>query len=96
MSTALEKLISLKILLEDMEQDLGLTALSSAEKSLYFAAQILKSDEGIVETKQMMSHMFTQNISRPTFFRALSKIEAKGLIRNSGLKVVGSFEVVDV
>jgi len=96
MSSAFERLISLKILLEDMEQDLGLTSLSSAEKSVYLAAQSLKSDGGIVETKQIMTHLFTQDISRPTFFRALSKIEAKGLIRNSGLKVMGSFEVVDV
>jgi len=96
MSSALERLISLKILLEDVEQDLGLTSLSSAEKSVYLAAQSLKSNEGIVETKQIMTHSFTQNISRPTFFRALSKIEAKGFIRNSGLKLMGSFEVVDL
>ena len=76
------RLISIKLILEEMEQDLGLEALSEVEKNVYLAAQALKSSIGRVETKQIQAHSFTQNMSRPTFFRALipfSKLELYSL-----------------
>ena len=42
MSDLVEKLISLKVMLEEMEDDLGLAALSEFEKNIYLAAQALK------------------------------------------------------
>ena len=84
MSDLVEKLISLKIMLEEMEEDLGLAPLSEFEKNIYLAAQALKSAEDTVKTKQLRSHSFTQSMSRPTFFRALQSLEEKRLIARSG------------
>ena len=89
------RLISIKLILEEMEQDLGLEALSEVEKNVYLAAQALKSNIGRVETKQIQAHPFTQNMSRPTFFRALKSIEAKGFVSRADSKKVGVFQVTE-
>ena len=79
-SNFVKKIILLKQMLDDMEQDVGLTSLSGVEKNVYLAAQDMKSNIGLVETKQILDHRFTQKMSRPTFFRALKSIETKGLL----------------
>jgi len=79
-SNFVKKIILLKQMLDDMEQDVGLTSLSGVEKNVYLAAQDMKSNNGLVETKQILDHRFTQKMSRPTFFRALKSIESKGLL----------------
>ena len=94
MSNLIEKLISLKVILEEMEEDLGLAPLSEFEKSIYLAAQALKSPDSTVKTKQLRGHTFTQSMSRPTFFRTLQSLEAKVLIVRSGSKKIGLFVVV--
>ena len=93
MSDLVKKLISLKVMLEEMEDDLGLAALSEFEKNIYLAAQALKSPDSTVKTQQLREHTFTQSMSRPTFFRALQSLEKKGLIARSGSKKIGLFVV---
>jgi hypothetical protein len=93
-SNFVKKIILLKQMLDDMEQDVGLTSLSGVEKNVYLAAQDMKSNNGLVETKQILDHRFTQKMSRPTFFRALKSIESKGLLAHSNRKKVGLFLVV--
>ena len=81
-------------MLDDMEQDVGLTSLSGVEKNVYLAAQDMKSNNGLVETKQILDHRFTEKMSRPTFFRALKSIERKGWLSHSDGKKVGLLIVV--
>ena len=76
-SDFVKKIILLKQMLDDMEQDIGLSSLSGVEKNVYLAAQASKSQDGLVQTKQILKHSFTQKMSRPTFFRALKSIEKK-------------------
>ena len=93
MSNLVEKLISLKVILEEMEEDLGLAPLSEFEKNIYLAAQALKSSDSTVKTKQLRGHSFTQSMSRPTFFRTLQSLEEKELIARSDIKKTGLFVV---
>ena len=93
-SNFVKKIILLKQMLDDMEQDVGLTSLSGVEKNVYLAAQDMKSNNGLVETKQILDHRFTQKMSRPTFFRALKSIERKGWLSHSDGKKVGLLIVV--
>ena len=53
-SNFIKKIILLKQMLDDMEQDVGLTSLSGVEKNVYLAAQDMKSNNGLVETKQSL------------------------------------------
>ena len=92
-SNFVKKIILLKQMLDDMEQDVGLASLSGVEKNVYLAAHDMKSNNGLVETKQIIDHRFTQKMSRPTFFRALKSIESKGLLSHSDGKKVGLFLV---
>ena len=93
MSDLVEKLISLKIMLEEMEEDLGLAPLSEFEKNIYLAAQALTSPDSTVKTQQLREHTLTQSMSRPTFCSALQSLEGKGLIARSGSKKIGRFVV---
>ena len=81
-------------MLDDMEQDVGLASLSVVEKNIYLAAQDMKSNNGLVETKQILDHKFTQKMSRHKFFRALKSIESKGWLAHHYSKKVGLFLVV--
>ena len=92
-SNFVKKIILLKQMLDDMEKDLGLASLSAVEKNVYLAAQDTKSSDGLVRTKDILEHKFTQDMSRPTFFRALKSIEAMGLLSHSDRKKVGLFFV---
>jgi len=92
-SNFVEKIILLKQMVDDMEQNVGLASLSGVEKNVYLAAQDMKSNNGLVETKQILDHRFTQKMSRPTIFRALKSIEIKGLVTHSNGKKVGLFLV---
>ena len=92
-SNFVKKIILLKQMLDDMEKDVGLASLSGIEKNVYLAAQDMKSSNGLVKTKQILDHRFTQKMSRPTLFRALKSIETKGLLSHSDGKKVGLFLV---
>jgi hypothetical protein len=89
-----KKIIFLKRALDDMEHEIGLSSLSRGEKNVYLAAQASKSQDGLVQTKQILKHSFTQKMSRPTFFRALKSIEARGLLSYADDKKAGLFTVV--
>lgn len=95
-SKLIEKVILLKRMLEDMEQDIGLSSLTNVEKAVYLAAQDVKSPNSLVETKLIIEHAFTQKMSRPTFFRALKAIETKGFIKHSDVKKVGLFLICEI
>lgn len=89
----LKKFITLKLLLNEMEQDLGLSDLPDGEKNIYLAAQDLSSEGKYVRTKDLLDHKLTQNLTRPTFFRCLKAIQAKGMLKPSARKQRGEFEV---
>lgn len=90
---SIDSIIRLRLLLEDMERDLGLDQVSSAEKMIYLAAQDVKSSDGFVQTKDMIEHKLTKGLSRPTFFGGLKAIQNKGLLKNSDRKKTGEFKV---
>ena len=88
-----KKIITLSLLLNEMEQDLGLSALTAVEKSIYLAAHDLKSEGHFVATRDLLEHKLTKNLTRPTFFRGLKSIQEKGLLKHSSRKMRGEFEV---
>ena len=61
-SSIVENIIRLKSMLGDMEQDFGLAELSSVEKNVYLAAQDIKSHDDIVETKHILSYIYSENV----------------------------------
>lgn len=90
----LKNFITLKHLLNEMEEDLGLYDMLDAEKNIYLAAKDLSSKCSYISTKDLTEHAFTHNMSRPTFFRCLKAVQTKGLLKHSVRKKRGEFEVL--
>ena len=76
----LEQYAALKSMLHSMEQDLGLTKLSSGEKAILSA---MSSLQGVLETgeyvssRNLKSHPLCASLPNPTFFRGLAGLLAK-------------------
>ena len=91
MDTVFQSIITLRSMLHDMENRVGLADLPDNQRNLYLAAQDCLTDGDIVTTASLMSHSFIKSMSRPTFFRTLKALEERGLIVNSGRKKTGEF-----
>ena len=90
----IDQIVTLRVMLDEMEQDIGLDKLSPPEKSIYLAAQAAKSKDGLVHTRDILEHQLTRQISRPTFFRCLKAILDHGLLKHSDRKKRGEFKVL--
>ena len=56
-------------MLDDMEQDVGLTSLSGVEKNVYLAAQAMKSNSGWIGTNETnpSAQVYTKNVTANIF-----------------------------
>jgi hypothetical protein len=77
MMKRLRHLTELRLLLDDMERQLGLQSLSKLEKDILYVAVKLQDDQGMVKINDLMGHELTAYASRPTFYRAFSSLVQK-------------------
>jgi hypothetical protein len=72
-------LAKLRLMVSDMENDLGLGELSEASRLIYCAAAEIserkRNDD--VCTAELRHHALLRDVSRPTFFRALAELIKK-------------------
>ena len=80
-----EALISFKLLLQKMEDDLGLSELSAVETNVFLAISDLcnKDEKSNARTKDLLNHDLVSKAGRATIFRALIKLEAVNKISKS-------------
>ena len=80
-----ETLISFKLLLQKMEDDLGLSELSAVEKNVFLAISDLcnKDEKSNARTQDLLNHDLVSKAGRATIFRALIKLEAVNKISKS-------------
>jgi hypothetical protein len=78
-----ESLISFKILLQKMEQDLGLSELSDVENKVYLAISDLSNQFENAKTQAVLQHQFASSMGRATIFRTLKKLEERKKISKS-------------
>ncbi len=64
----------------DMEEEQGLQPLSDHERRVFLAAVGVADDSDACLTKDIAVHRLVQDISRPSIFRALSKLQQRGLL----------------
>ena len=87
--------IELKVLFQEMEDDLGIASLSEIEKNVLLAIAALQSDRGVALTRDILSHRFLALSSRPSVFRAMQKIEKnKKIFKCLGKN--GHYKLLDV
>ena len=79
----LDQYAQMKALLLDMENDLGLQALTAPEKVIIAAISQIRSTQpadGYVESSTIQAHRLCQTLTAPTFFRALAALRKKGIL----------------
>lgn len=70
----------LRASLLEMEADLGLTALSDAEKTVFAAAVLAADSDGIFEISALQGQSMVAKMSQSTFFRVIRTLGEKGMI----------------
>ena len=80
-----ESLISFKLLLQKMEEDIGLHELSALETKVFLAISDLcnKNEHSNARAQDLLNHDLVSKASRATVFRALTKLEAANKISKS-------------
>ena len=80
-----EALISFKLLLQKMEEDIGLHKLSAVETNVFLAISDLcnNHESSIAKTQNVLNHDLVSKAGRATVFRALTKLEAANKISKS-------------
>ena len=80
-----EALISFKLLLQEMEADIGLHELSAVETNVFLAISDLcnNHENSIAKTQDLLNHDLVSKAGRATVFRALTKLEAANKISKS-------------
>lgn len=69
--------------MHSMERSLGLQDLSPVERDVYYAASELFVAHNHVRTLGLIEHSLLENVSRPTFYRALKALVEKGYLSQS-------------
>ena len=83
MADHFNRLIDLRKVVCDMENDLGLGGLSALEKSVLLSIAELSSLSIIVKPKDIAGHRFTESFSKPSIYRALKELEvSKKILKN--------------
>ena len=75
-----EALISFKLLLQKMENDLGLSELSDVETKVFLAISDLCNQAEDAKTQAVLQHDLVTSFGRATVFRALKKLESHNKI----------------
>ena len=91
--TKISALVSLRKVLLQMEQDLGLKELAPSETDVLYAAHDSADQNDLVTTRQIQSHKLAQEMPRASFFRALSALEEAGELKRPEQGGRGLFKV---
>jgi hypothetical protein len=87
-------LYQLRLLLHDMEKDLGLNDLSAAERDVLYVIESLAVQNQNIASHLILSHDLLKNNSRPTIYRALNILIDKNRIQRSSTVGRGVFNMV--
>lgn len=86
-------LYKIRLHLHNMEKQLGLSQLTSAERDVLYAIRSLMENHQDIATHQILSHDLMENISRPTVYRAINRLLEENLIVKSTLADRGFFTI---
>lgn len=87
MPSFLDTLISMRKLVANMEDDLGVRDLSEAQKQIVIAAMELAQRSHEISSSDLQNHSLLAEMPRPTFFKSIKTLEKLGYLnRPSGTK----------
>ena len=88
-----KSLFKIRLLLHDMEKQLGLTQLTSVERDVLYVIESLAEKQEDIASHEILSHELIENISRPTIYRALTRLLEENLIVKSTFADRGFFSL---
>jgi hypothetical protein len=95
MVDSLKPVSKLRMLLAEIESELGLTALSSSERDLLYALVSESADTGsVVTTNALRANPIVEYMSDPTMYRYIIKLIEKGVIMLAPGRQRGAYMVV--
>jgi Mn-dependent DtxR family transcriptional regulator len=86
MSSLLNQVVQMQMVLAEMEKAVGIREIGTAEKMVLGAIVDLSREQATVRTKEIIEHSLLETCSRPSLFRALKRLEASGNISKSSEK----------
>ena len=90
------RLSQFRLLLHDMEKEMGLLDLTPLERDIYYVAMEVADRSGEMSTSDIFNHDLLKNASRPTIFRAISTLMARGILRRRTGSARGVYTLAQV
>lgn len=87
------RVAALRNMLREMEVDLGLETLSQHQRDVYYAACLVADEYQAVQSDKVKQHPLLSDMARPTFYRALSELVARGFLQADGIRKDGRYRV---
>ena len=80
MTTLFKTLVDLQMMVQGIEEDLGLSDLGNIEKRVLLSIIGFHDQNGVASTAEILAHPLLTTFSRPSLFRALKLLEETGRI----------------
>ena len=86
MSSLLQKVATLRVVLSELEKEIGIEDIGTIEKKVLLAIADLSSLHDVAEIKRIKEHPLISNVTQPSFYRALNNLQSMGKIKKVGIK----------
>ena len=86
MSSLLQKVATLSVLLFELEQETGIEDIGTIEKKVLLTITDISSLHDVAEIKRVKEHRLICNVTQPSFYRALNNLQSMGKIKKVGIK----------
>ena len=80
LTTLFKTLVDLQMMVQGIEEDLGLSDLGNIEKRVLLSIIEFHDKNGVASTAEILTHPLLNAFSRPSLFRALKLLEETGRI----------------
>ena len=80
LATLFKTLVDLQMMVQGIEEDLGLSGLGNIEKKVLLSIIESYGKNGVASTAEILAHPLLNTFSRPSLFRALKLLEETGRI----------------
>ena len=80
LATLFKTLVDLQMMVQGIEEDLGLSDLGNIEKRVLLSIIEFYDQNGVASTAEILAHPLLITFSRPSLFRALKLLEETGRI----------------
>ena len=86
MSSLLQKVATLRVVLSELEKEIGIEDIGTIEKKVLLAIADISSLHDVAEIKRVKEHRLICNVTQPSFYRALNNLQNMGKIKKVGIK----------